>query len=57
MVRQQVLKLYRSFLRAIREVPDENSKKELLQWTRSDFKVNKHQTDEVRERTFKCATY
>jgi hypothetical protein len=47
MLRQQVLKLYRSVLRAIRNSPDEQSKKELLEWARSDFKSNKHQTDEV----------
>lgn len=47
MLRQQVLKLYRNFLRAIRDVPDEKSKKELLEWARSDFKNNKHHTDEV----------
>ncbi|PNF43441.1 LYR motif-containing protein 2 [Cryptotermes secundus] len=46
MLRQQVLKLYRSFLRAIRDVPDEESRKELLEWARSDFKNNKHHTDE-----------
>ncbi|XP_021913405.1 LYR motif-containing protein 2 [Zootermopsis nevadensis] len=46
MVRQQVLKLYRSFLQAIREVPNEESKKELLEWIHSDFKNNKHHTDE-----------
>jgi hypothetical protein len=50
MLRQQVLKLYRSFLRAIREVPNEESKKELLEWIHSDFKNNKHHTDEVRTR-------
>ena len=47
MLRQQVLKLYREFLKVIREVPDEENRKEILQWTRSDFKKNKHQTDEV----------
>jgi hypothetical protein len=47
MLRQQVLKLYRSFLRTIRDVPDEEGKKELLEWARSDFKTNKHHTDEV----------
>ncbi|KAJ4426104.1 hypothetical protein ANN_26913 [Periplaneta americana] len=46
MLRQQVLKLYRNILRAIREVPDEESKKELIQWARTDFKNNKNQTDE-----------
>jgi hypothetical protein len=48
MLRQQVLKLYRSILRAIRTVPDEQSKKELLEWARSDFKNSKHHTEEVR---------
>lgn len=52
MVRQQVLKLYRSFLQAIREVPNEESKKELLEWIHSDFKNNKHHTDEVRTYNF-----
>jgi len=47
MLRQQVLRLYRSFLRAIREVPNEESKRELLEWARLDFKNNKHHTDEV----------
>jgi hypothetical protein len=47
MLRQQVLNLYRSFLRTIRDVPHEESKKELLEWARSDFKNNKHHTDEV----------
>jgi hypothetical protein len=47
MLRQQALKLYRSVLRAIHNVPDEQSKKELLEWARSDFKNNKHHTDEV----------
>lgn len=47
MLRQQVLKLYRSFLRTIRDVPDEESRKELVEWARSDFKNNKHHTDEV----------
>jgi len=46
MLRQQVLKLYRSSLRAIRGIPDEESKNEALQWVRTDFRNNKHHTDE-----------
>ncbi|KAJ9591939.1 hypothetical protein L9F63_001541, partial [Diploptera punctata] len=46
MLRQHVLKLYRNFLRAIREVPDQENRTELFHWTRSDFKNNKHHTDE-----------
>jgi hypothetical protein len=47
MLRQQVLKLYCSLLRAIRGITDEESKKEVLQWVRTDFRNNKHHTDEV----------
>jgi len=47
MLRQQVLKLYRSLLRAIRGIPDEGSKNDVLQWVRTDFRNNKHHTDEV----------
>jgi hypothetical protein len=47
MIRQQVLKLYRSLLRATRAIPDEEGKKEVLQWVRTDFRNNKHHTDEV----------
>lgn len=46
MLRQQVLKLYCSLLRAIRGITDEESKKEVLQWVRTDFRNNKHHTDE-----------
>jgi hypothetical protein len=47
MLRQQVLKLYRSLLRAIRGIDDDESKNEVLQWVRTDFRNNKHHTDEV----------
>lgn len=40
MVRQEVLKQYRSFFRTIRLLEDENQKKEISQWVRSDFKAN-----------------
>jgi len=38
MVRQEVLKLYRTFFRTIRQLPDEQQKKEVADWVRSDFK-------------------
>lgn len=47
MLRKQVLNLYRDLLYAIREVPNENDRKELTEWVRSDFKANKHHKDEV----------
>ncbi|KAJ8883553.1 hypothetical protein PR048_015397 [Dryococelus australis] len=47
MIRQEVLKLYREILRTAREVHDESSRKEIVEWVRHDFKSNKHHTDEV----------
>ncbi|EAT34257.1 AAEL012328-PA [Aedes aegypti] len=47
MLRQEVLKLYRTIFRTIRQVPDESSRQELRQWARSDFRANKHQTEEL----------
>ncbi|KAF6211905.1 hypothetical protein GE061_012422 [Apolygus lucorum] len=47
MLRQQVLKLYRDILRAIKEVPSKEDQKYLKDWAKSDFIANKHHTDEV----------
>ncbi|XP_055630936.1 LYR motif-containing protein 2 [Toxorhynchites rutilus septentrionalis] len=47
MLRQEVLKLYRTILRAIRQVPDKSSQHELREWARADFRANKHQTEEL----------
>lgn len=47
MVRNEVLKLYRQILRSIKQVPDLNSRRELQEWVRTDFKNNKHHTDEI----------
>jgi len=47
MVRQQVLKLYKDILNAIKRVPDEANRKDLMNWARSDFKQNKAHSDEV----------
>ena len=47
MLRQQVLQLYRDFIKLIRTLDDENQRKELRDWIRDDFKSNKHHTDEV----------
>ena len=40
-VRQEVLKLYRTFFRTIRRLPDEQQKKEVAEWVRADFKSYK----------------
>lgn len=47
MLRQEVLKLYRDIFRTIRKVPEELSRKELREWTRSDFRNNIHHTEEI----------
>lgn len=47
MLRQEVLKLYRQIFRAIRQVPDESSRRELSEWARSDFRNNAHHTQEI----------
>lgn len=38
--------LYRNIFRAIKEVPDEASRRELQDWVRADFKKYKNETDE-----------
>lgn len=47
MLRQEVLKLYRDIFRCIRQIPEESSRNDLKQWTRSDFRTNSHHTDEL----------
>ncbi|XP_046977862.1 LYR motif-containing protein 2 [Vanessa cardui] len=47
LLRQEVLKLYRDIFRTIRKVADENTRLELKEWARSDFKNNKHHSDET----------
>ncbi|EDV98059.1 LYR motif-containing protein 2 [Drosophila grimshawi] len=47
MLRQEVLKLYREIWRATRLVPDKHSQRELRDWARHDFNLNRGQSDEV----------
>ncbi|XP_075270488.1 LYR motif-containing protein 2 [Opisthocomus hoazin] len=44
--RQQVLRLYRSVLRALRAVPAEADRRELAAWAREEFRRNKDATEE-----------
>lgn len=46
LLRQQVLSLYREVLRTIRTIPDCKQRKQLSDWARNDFKVNKYHGDE-----------
>ncbi|KAI8792072.1 LYR motif-containing protein 2-like isoform X1 [Biomphalaria glabrata] len=45
-LRSEVLKLYRSFLRLSYKVEDKARRKELQYWIRSDFDSNKNHTEE-----------
>lgn len=47
MLRQEVLKLYREIWRTTRLVPDKHSQRELREWARHDFQLNRSQSDEV----------
>ncbi|KPJ16111.1 LYR motif-containing protein 2 [Papilio machaon] len=47
LLRQEVLKLYRDIFRTLRKISDENTRSELKEWARSDFRNNKHHTDET----------
>ncbi|XP_068534068.1 LYR motif-containing protein 2 [Anas acuta] len=44
--RQQVLQLYRSILRALRDVPAEADRRYLQEWAREEFRRNKDATEE-----------
>ncbi|XP_066285682.1 LYR motif-containing protein 2-like [Branchiostoma lanceolatum] len=46
LLRQQALQLYRDILRSLRQVPDPEHKKYLVDWARHEFKQNKGETDE-----------
>lgn len=53
MVRQKSLKLYRDFLKTIKNIPLESDRQEFIGWVKSDFKKNKFETDEVSFFSFK----
>lgn len=40
MLRQEVLKLYRTFFRTIKLLPDKNQQADVAAWVRHDFKSN-----------------
>ncbi|KAJ1531536.1 hypothetical protein ONE63_000211 [Megalurothrips usitatus] len=47
MVHQEVLKLYRSFLKSIKEVESLEDRKYLREWVQADFRKYKEEKDEV----------
>lgn len=46
-LRQEVLKLYRTLYRTINKIPDESSKKDLKSWLRDDFEKNRNKSEEI----------
>lgn len=47
LLRQEVLKLYRTLYRTINKIPDESSKKDLKSWLRDDFEKNRNKSEEI----------
>lgn len=47
MLRQKTLKLYREFLKTIKNIPLESDRQQFFGWVKDDFKKNKFETDEV----------
>ena len=50
-----MLSLYREIMRTLKEVPDRGHKTELKEWTRTEFKKNKLEKDEVGFKSDFCA--
>jgi len=47
MLRQKSIKLYREFLKTIKNIPLESDRQQFIKWVKDDFKNNKFETDEV----------
>lgn len=47
MLRQKSLRLYREFLKTIKNIPLESDRQQFYIWVKDDFKKNKFVTDEV----------
>ncbi|XP_025198723.1 DNA repair protein XRCC2-like [Melanaphis sacchari] len=47
MQRQKTLRLYREFLKTIKNIPLESDRQQFYNWVKEDFKKNKFETDEV----------
>ena len=56
MLRQEVLKLYRTLFRTLRQLPDKNQQQETAAWVREDFKANKN-IDPSQEDRIKALVY
>lgn len=47
MLRQKSLRLYREFLKTIKNIPLESDRQQFTGWVKEDFKKHKFETDEV----------
>lgn len=47
MLRQKSLRLYREFLKTIKNIPVESDRQQFINWVKDDFKKHKFETDEV----------
>ena len=56
MLRQEVLKLYRTLFRTLRQLPDKIQQQETATWVREDFKANKN-IDPSQEDRIKALVY
>ena len=56
MLRQEVLKLYRTLFRTLRQLPDKSQQLETAAWVREDFKANKN-IDVSQEDRIKALVY
>ena len=56
MLRQEVLKLYRTLFRTLRQLPDKRQQQETAAWVREDFKANKN-IDPSQEDRIKALVY
>ncbi|KAF0748726.1 LYR motif-containing protein 2-like isoform X2 [Aphis craccivora] len=48
MLRQKSLRLYREFLKTIKNIPLESDRQQFYIWVKEDFKKNKFETDEFK---------
>lgn len=56
MLRQEVLKLYRTLFRTLRQLPDKGQQEEVAIWVRTDFKANAN-IDPSQEDRIKALVY
>lgn len=49
MVHQEVLRLYRNFLRSIKQVESPADRRQLREWIQADFRKHRYETDEVKD--------